>query len=253
MIHWHNGRINKELLIDSYRRLTTSSPSFLLLASIDAAREMMEKKGVEKIDQLLSIARHLTVEINKIEGFEIVSKKMLKKINSSVFSYDETKLIINVTKTGYTGFEIASLLEKKYKIIVEKYNRATILLLVPFRATLKDVQITINAFQQIARQSKNKKISPNGNLELPINIPKILELGDVSRLLWDQIEKVPLVQAEGRIAAEQITPYPPGIPTTIKGEEFTPELIAYYSKLKEYPNSHFVAQDKSLETVLVVK
>ncbi len=253
MIHWKNGKINAELIMDSYRRLTTSSPSFLLLASLDAAREMMEKNGEKKIDYILDIAKQLSERVNLVEGFEVITTNRLKKRNPSVYSRDETKILINVAKTGYTGFEIAKLLEQKYNIVSEKYNVDTILLLVPFRATTRDVQLTIKAFQQIAQQPKISKKHTNGFLRIPTNIPRILELSDVTRLFTNQTEIVPLAKAEGRIAAEHITPYPPGIPTTIKGEEFTSELISYYENLKNYPNSHILAQDKSLETVLVVK
>ncbi len=253
MIHWKNDRINLDLLMDSYRNLSTSSPSFILLASLDAAREMMEKKGTEKIDHILTIAEQLRKKVKNVKGFEIVSTDKLKKTNPSIYQRDESKIIINVTQTGYTGFEVASILEKKYRIIVEKYNANTILILVPFRATLKDVELTINALQEIAKMPKEIKKQTQMDLMMPTKIPRILELSDVAKLLWSQVEKVPLTSAKGRIAAEYITPFPPGIPVTIKGEELTSEIVDYYLKLKDYPNAHISAEDKSLETVLVVK
>jgi lysine decarboxylase len=253
MIHWKDERVNMELLMDSYRNLSTSSPSFLLLASLDAARELMEKLGKKRIDHILTIANELTEKINGTDGFEVVSTNMLRKKNSSIFSRDETKVIVNVAKAGFTGFEIANLLEKKFKIIVEKYNYDTILLLVPFRATMIDVQVTISALEKLAANFNKRKQSIEFNLKIPTNTNKILEMSDVTKLFWSQIEKVPLVKAEGRISAENITPYLPGIPLTIKGEEFTSELVNYYLKLREYPNAHIIAQDKTLETVWVVK
>jgi len=57
------------------------------------------------------------------------------------------------------------------------------------------------------------------------------------------------MNAAGRIAAEHITPFPPGIPMTIKGEGFTKEIVEYYLKLKTYPNLHIAAHDKSMEYV----
>ena len=252
MIHWNNERINTELLMDSYRNLTTTSPSYILLASLDAAREMMEKKGAENIDHILSIAESLTNELNKLEGFEVISTDMLKKRNSSIFGRDETKIILDVRNTGYSGFEISRQLEVKHKIIVEKYNLATILFVVPFQATGQDIAKTINALKEITR----RPVERNGiesSLRIPTKISKILELSDVTKLLWNQIERVPLTKAVGRIAAEYITPFPPGIPITIKGEEFTREIVEYYLKLKKYPNAHISAQDKSLDTVWVVR
>ncbi len=253
MIHWKDGRINTDLLMDSYRSLGTSSPSYLLLASLDAARETMEKKGKEKIDHMLMIAGRLTEKINHINGLEVVGADQLKQDNASVREYDGTKVIVDVAKAGLNGYDVARILESKYNIVVEEYNMRTILFLIPFRATLKDVQSTAAALEQIAQITRRKKVAARFDLKIPTDIPRILELSDVSRLLWNQVENVPLTEAIGRIAAEYITPFPPGIPITIKGEEFTREIVDYYLKLKTHPNVHITARDKTMETVWVVK
>lgn len=252
MIHWREGRINNDLLIESYRSLGTSSPSYLLLASLDAAREAMEKRGERKIEHILAIARRLSGEIRRIDGFGIVSTEYLKKNYPSVYERDESKVIVDVAKCGFTGYEVANILETKYKIVVEAYNIKTVLFLVPFRATVRDVQRTVAALKEI-EASKRDCEPMNFNLKIPTNIPRILELNEVTRLLWNQIEKVSLPKAVGRIAAEYITPFPPGIPMTIKGEEFTRDIVDYYLTLKTYPNVHIAARDKSMQTVWVVK
>jgi arginine decarboxylase len=79
MIHWKDGRINDELLLESYRTLGTSSPSYVLLASLDAARETMAKHGKEKINHILGIAEQLSNGISKISGLEIVHAKYLSE------------------------------------------------------------------------------------------------------------------------------------------------------------------------------
>lgn len=254
MIHWREGRINSEILLESYRSLSTSSPSFLLLASLDSARELMETKGKEIINKTLHIAKHLEERLQEIPGITLANTEYFKKTHTSVFGKDGTKIIIDTSQTGISGFTIARILEEKYKIIVEKYNTNEILFLVPFSAILEHVNMTIKAIKEILLLNKKKHLYNNHvSLVMPQHISKVLEVGDVAKLLWNQIEKVPLVKASGRISAENITPYPPGIPTTIKGEEFTQEIINYYLIQKLYPNSHILAQDPSLETVLVVK
>jgi arginine decarboxylase len=253
MIHWKDGRINSDLLMDSYRSLGTSSPSYLLLASLDAARETMQKKGKKKIDHMLMIADRLTNAISHIDGLEVVRTDRLKKKYRSVYERDETKVIVDVAKAGYNGYEVARLLERKYNIIVEEFNIRTILFLVPFRSTLKDVEATASALSKIVQMPKKGKMAVQFDIKIPTDIPRILELNDVTKLLMNQIERVPLAKAMGRIAAEYITPFPPGIPTTIKGEEFTKEIVEYYLKLKAYHNVHIAARDKSMETVWVVK
>jgi lysine decarboxylase len=252
MIHWKDGRINPDLLLDSYRSLATSSPSYLLLASLDAARQMMETRGRSNIERMLTIADCLTDYIGAIEGVEVVTTDQLKRKHPSVFERDETKIIVDVAKTGISGFDVAKQLELKYNIVVEAYNLTTLLLLVPFRATIHDVQTTALALHEIVASMRDRQAACV-ELEIPTDIPRILELGEVTKLLSTQIESVCLREAAGRIAAEHITPFPPGIPMTIKGEEMTPEIIEYYEQLKAFPNVHVAARDKSLETVWVVK
>lgn len=253
MIHWKEGRINSDLLLESYRSLGTSSPSYVLLASLDAARETMVKKGKEKIDHILMIANSLQEGIDKIDGFKVVSTDSLKEEYPSIYERDESKVIVDTAEAGFNGCEIARILEKKYQIIAEAFNIRTVLFLVPFRASMKDVELTLNAFTEISQMSRRGKISAQLNFHIPTNVPKVLEINDVTRLLSNQIEKVALQNAIGRISAEYITPFPPGIPTTIKGEEFTKEIVEYYHNLKLHPNVHITASDSTMKTVRVVK
>jgi arginine decarboxylase len=253
MIHWKKGKINTEIMLESFRGLSTSSPSYILLASLDAARQLMEERGGDILDRIIDVAKFFEEELEKIPGIEIADAASLRKKHKSVFANDKTKIIVDVSKTGLDGFKIARELEEKYKIIVEKYNTNELLFLVPLSATQDNVRVTVKALKEIVNNSERGVVHRQVPLEIPRRISKILEVGDVSRLLWNQIEKVPLKESVGRISAENITPYPPGIPTTIKGEEFTEEIVAYYLDQKEYPNSHMLAQDPNLETVLAVK
>jgi arginine decarboxylase len=253
MIHWKNGRINSEILKESYRTLSTSSPSYMLLASLDAAREMMTLRGMQVINRLLDIAQKLSCEINLLPNFKIITTSELKERNSSVFGRDESKIIVDITNTGLSGYQIAQILEDN-QIIVEAYNQYSLLFLVPFRSTIKDIERTIAVLKTI-KSITNKKTKRQPKLLSKVlkDVPRILELGDVAKLLANQIEKIPLADAQNKTSAENITPYPPGIPTTIKGEEFTARIIQYYTSLSKHSNSHIVANDKSLKTVLVVK
>lgn len=253
MIHWKDGRINSDILTESYRSLGTSSPSYMLLASLDAARETMQERGEDKINHMLMISERLTDGINNIDGFKVVSTEYLKHNHPPVHDRDETKIIVDTAEAGFNGCEIARILEKEYGVIVESFNIKTILFLIPFRATLNDAEQTVNALSEIAQMPRRGKISAQIDFEIPTNAAKILEINEVTRLLPEQIEKVSLQDAVGRISAEYITPFPPGIPITMKGEEFTKEIVEYYLKLRTHPNVHITANDSSMESVKVVK
>jgi arginine decarboxylase len=253
MIHWKDGKINNDLLMESYRGLGTSSPSYILLASLDAARATMERMGREKIDHICTIAASLARDISRIDGLVVVDPNQLGRSGCAVYGCDATKVIVNVSDTGLNGYDIARTLERQFNIVVEGCNISTLLFLVPFRASLEDVRNTVAALECISKTTRAENAVAAFNIEIPTKISRILELGDVARLLWNQVENVPLAKAVGRIAAEHITPFPPGIPITIKGEEMTSEIVEYYQRLKAYANVHVAARDKTMETVWVVK
>lgn len=254
MIHWKGSRINSNVLIDSYKSITTSSPSFLLLASLDSARHTMEKYGKSKINKLLYIAAQLEKGLNTVPGFKLVQLAELKNKHVSVFDQDKTKIIVNVSETGMTGYQIAEILEEEFMIVVEKSSESSLLFLVPLQAQIINVRETIKALMIIVkRYRKNHRNVPRLSLMIPQKINKMREISEIVKLRLDQIERLPLEKAAGRIAAESITIYPPGIPITIKGEEFTAETIEYYLRCRGHHNCTILAQDQSLKTVAVVK
>ncbi|MEO6509168.1 MAG: decarboxylase [Patescibacteria group bacterium] len=254
MIHWTKERVNSETLLDSYESLTTSSPSYILLASLDAARVMMERDGKKKIDTLIAKAAKFSEGIKNIHGLEIVTKTELLARNPSVYDRDITKVMVDVSQTGLTGFKIAKVLEETYKIIVEKYDAKMLLFLTTFQVTDEEIAKTVKALGAIVASYKGAvRIKKNISINIPKTIIKRREISDIAKLRLDQVEKIPLEDAAGRIAAEDITIYPPGIPITIKGEQFTNEMIEYYLKCREYSNCKILSQDNSFKTVIVVK
>lgn len=254
MIHWNQTRINSALLFESFRNLTTSSPSYNLVASLDAAAKEMQKNGKRRIEKTVQIASTLRRELDAIPGCRTVRVQSVRGESSGVYDQDRTKVLLDISESGFTGHELANILEEEYNIIVEKYNTATILFLVPFQTSEEAVRKTILALKFIYRNNVHKqKHTTLPNLEIPTSAPRILKLGQVANLYPNQIEQIPLSNAVGRISAENITPYPPGIPTTIMGEQFTPESIFFYQNIRSYPNTHILSHDITLKTVQVVK
>lgn len=254
MIHWRKGRINEETLLDSYQSITTSSPSFFLLASLDAVRAQMEKDGKRKVEDLILKAEKLSNALLSVPGIRVVNTESLQERNSSVYDRDKTKVIVDVSQSGMTGFRIAEILEKKYNIIVERYDAKVLLFLVPFQTSHKDIESTVKALKSIISSSRKQesKMAPI-IMKIPRTIIKLREISEIAKLRLDQIEKIPVENAHGRISAEDITIYPPGIPITIKGEKLTREMIEYYLLCKEFHNCKILCHDEQFKTIVVVK
>lgn len=250
MIHLKGKRVNEQLLMASYRSLSTTSPSFILLASLDSAREVLENEGASKIKGILSIADLLRNEITRIIGLKVIDREDLDV--GEVIGMDRTKVIVDVRGSGLAGCFIAKRLEEDYGIVVEMYTDNILLFVVPFQAMAYDVRITGKALETILNEKKykSKKFT-----DFKVTIPSVSVMWNMSATVGRMLESelVSLEEAVDRICAELITPYPPGIPLTVKGEVLTDDVIKYYKHVRSMRSYKVNSTDPTLKNILVVK
>ncbi|HHW31466.1 MAG TPA: aminotransferase class I/II-fold pyridoxal phosphate-dependent enzyme [Clostridiaceae bacterium] len=204
----------------------TSSASYLLMCSLDAARKQMVMRGKELLENALQLARWSRNQLNNIEGIYAFGKEITG--TPGCFDFDETKLGINVRNLGYTGYQIESILRKQYNIQVEMSDLYNILALITIGDRKEDVEALVNAFKDISLKSKIKELK-NSTI-IPPNPEMIVSPRDA---FYSNKKVVSLEAAEGEIAGEMIMAYPPGIPVICLGERITKDIIDYIKILKE--------------------
>lgn len=252
MIHWKNKLIDNKYLLDSYKSLMTTSPSFHLLASLDGARYLMETRGKYIIKRLVDIADLFRDGIRGVPGTAEVSLVDLKTKYDQVKYLDRTKILINLEKCGISGVDMARHLEKEYKIIVEKYEMNNILFMNTFQNNEDEVDQTINAMKKIVAKygkakQKNAYVFPN----FPVDVKKQIPSFEV--INYNMIS-LTLDKAIGLIAAEDVVPYPPGIPLIVKGEKISKIHVDYLKAIKQTNGlMSVVMNDKEINSILVVK
>lgn len=218
----------KEGLV-SYKRvqsilsmLTTTSTSYLLLASLDVARKQLATKGRELVDRTITLAKSMRKEINEIPHLYCVGEEILG--TQATFGFDPTKLIISVKELGLTGFEVETWLRETYNIEVELSDLYNILCIVTPGDTEQDAKALIKALRELAQRPRNDSYVINAKVLLP-DIP-VLSLTPRDAF-YAETELVPFDESEGRIIAEFIMVYPPGIPIFIPGEIITKDNLLY--------------------------
>jgi len=151
-----------------------------------------------------------------------------------VFDLDPTKIAVTVKGLGYTGYEASEILRHRYNIQVELADLFNVVALFTIGTTHEAADRLALAFEEMARDDRAVDMyAPSGILERRMNrgsyqLPKIPKMRMLPRdAFLAQTESVPLRESPGRICAETISPYPPGIPVIAPGEEITGELIAY--------------------------
>lgn len=204
----------------------TTSPSYILLCSLDVARKQLATKGTLILEQVLEMLKWCREEINKIDGLYAPGKDFFEA--SGYFSFDETKLIVNVQKIGLTGYEVEELLAKDYNILIELADMYNILAIISLGERKEYLEALINALKDIAKHTGKREIKKIDTIQF--NPEVIMQPRDA---FYSPKKSVPLEHCAGEISGEMIMVYPPGIPLVSMGEIITPEIIEYVKLLKE--------------------
>lgn len=224
-LHAKTKKVDIDRLEFFLRTLQTSSPSYLLLSSLDLAREIMVKEGRERLDSLLEAMEDFDASISDITGIRRLTSKPAEG-----YTVDRTRMVINFKDAGVSGYEASGLLWGKSRIQVEMsdfFNIICIATAADGKDQLIQLAQAIRALRDEFMPEQNITDIYNVSLEIPpqkLDFPEVIAAGT---------EKVRLDRAEGRISREPVTPYPPGIPVICPGEMITAGMIEYiYSILR---------------------
>lgn len=248
MIHWNDGLIDYEYIIDSYKSIVTTSPSYHLLASMDGTRYFMEKRGAEVLDESIALAKYMRQQLNLISGVIAYSpREIVRAVGTDRLQCDPTKMLIHLD--GYSGVELAKNLEDNHKIVVEKYESENILLIMKFQNRKYEIDQTVSAIK-----TEILKMKKGSTLNFPV-FPTMIVKNKSAYKIGSNVEMIKLNKnAIGRIVAENVVPYPPGIPLIAKGEMFLSEHLQYLKALEKTKGAiTVIMNDSNIKLIKVVK
>lgn len=225
----------------------TTSPSYILLASLDVARKQMALYGRALLERALEIGHWIRQELAKIEGLRVMGEEVTRL--PGCCALDPTKITVNVQELGLSGYEMENILRQEYRIQVELSDLYNVLLLISIGDDWEMARRLVAAFQDIARRRPLKNVvrfCP----PLPA-IPRML--ASPREAFYSQTQSIELEYAEGEISAEAITAYPPGIPLICPGEIITREIIDYVNLLKKERADLQGPEDPELKYIRVLK
>ena len=225
------NRVNEFEVNKSFNLITTTSPSSILLASLDAARKFLVFKGSAHLYKAIKLARQAKERIDQIPGFKAHSKDYFVKTCRS-FSYDETKLCVEIDKLSISGFDLYKILKDKYHVQIELAETYVFLLLFTIGSTQSDVDNLVEALTLISSKYYDPSTVYQDHHYME-NFPNMVIRPRVAYhapLLVSSLK-----DAVGKISKEMIMIYPPGIPVIVPGERFTQSVvdeIEYYIENK---------------------
>ncbi|CAM3723681.1 aminotransferase class I/II-fold pyridoxal phosphate-dependent enzyme [Alicyclobacillus pomorum] len=202
--------------------LTTTSTSYLLLASLDVARKQLALYGHERVSKAIALAEDARRRINEIPGLYCPGEEILR--NSATYALDPTKLTICVKDLGIRGFDVERMLREEFSIEVELSDLYNILCLVSWGDEPEDLDRLVEALQKISQMYEDRI----GRRSAVVKTPSMPTLSMSPRkAFYAKTELVPLQESVGRTIAEMIMVYPPGIPILLPGEIVTQDNIDY--------------------------
>lgn len=238
------NRIPRDIFQESLDVLRTTSASYLLMVSLDLARKQLAVHGREMLDRTLKLAREARKQINQIDGLYAFGRELVKK---NVADFDETKLSINVSRLGLTGYQVDRLLREEHGIQIELADLANIMALVSIGDDETHLNRLVDALKKIAH---GREVIDVGDAALPPAMPSVIVTPRDA--FYSDKKSVPLEKCAGEICGEMIMSYPPGIPVVCPGEKIDSDVIDYIKLLKEQKCNFQGTLDPNVDNVRVL-
>lgn len=233
MIHVNDPGFNEHLFRENFNMHTSTSPQYSMIASLDVARKQIMLEGYKLLSRTLELAKELRTQINSTGAFQVLelSDLLPDEIKHDNIQLDPTKVTVDISRCGFTVEELIRELFERFNIQVEKSTFNTLTLLLTIGTTRSKVSRLYDALMRIARENRAPQ-----RLYQTAEIPHFTELkylprdafycgGELMPLLDEQDKVNPNLNS--RVCADQITPYPPGIPVLVPGQLITQGITQY--------------------------
>jgi arginine decarboxylase len=244
-----NSPMSPEQLRDALNFLQTTSPNYLQLASLDANRRWLAHEGAALFHDAVTQANELAAQINSLPGLKVLSTDGDARLADH--TRDPLRLVINVAGAGWTGYDAELLLRTEYAIedeLADYYNIA--LVLSPHDDAAARARL-LSGLKQVSahpRELAKSSIADASNLLQPAIPPLAMTPRDAA---LGPKQAISLDAAVGRVCAESVMFYPPGIPLLMPGEVVTPEILDVCHALLA-GGAHCYAADPTLATMRIV-
>ena len=212
-----NSLINADDVEKALKLLHTTSPSMILLASLDAARANLEsQRGRKALARAVANAKYLRKEIDKMEHIHHLRPDFGYKT-------DVTKVFIKAD--GLSGKRLESILEIDFNIEVESASDNGLLILSNIGNKRSDIEYLVKCLNKIDKSHYSDIYYLEKKKHMPMLTPQIKM--SLREAYYAEKETLPKAQAIGRICAEVIAECPPGIAILLPGELITEKHLPY--------------------------
>ncbi|MGJ5632431.1 aminotransferase class I/II-fold pyridoxal phosphate-dependent enzyme [Nostoc sp. CALU 1950] len=268
MLHVQGKRIDCDRISKALQLVQSTSPSYLLLASLDAARQQMALHGKMLMSRTLQLADEARTRISQIPGLSVLqilsppSQGGLGGSSSrgglrgypSFIALDKTRLTVTVSGLGLTGFEADEILDEKLDVTAEFASLEHLTFIISLGNTPDDIEQLVQGFTTLAEKYRRTNLTIKSDLWQDLFTTQTHALCCSPREAFFAVSEIlPLTQTNKRICSEIVCPYPPGIPLLMPGEVITKSILDYLQQIQTMGGFISGCADTSLKTLKVVK
>lgn len=247
LLHVKKERIDVRRVQQVLNIIQTTSPSYILMASLDCARKQIALEGKKLLDRAIELSNYARGEVNNVKGLYCFGRDIIGE--PGVFTIDPTKITISCRELGITGYQLDNILSERYGILVELSDLYNVLAVGSLGDTKENIDKLIKALKEISLEYiKQKNKQPDF-----IDIPAIPKAALTPREAFTAKKtSISLKNSAGKISGEFLMAYPPGIPILCPGEVITKDIIEYTEELKATGLYVQGTEDTTIENIKVV-
>lgn len=248
MLHVQGHRV-KARVRQALQLVQSTSPSYLLLASLDAARQQMALQGKELMTQTLRLADAARSQISQIPGLSVLGPAQAGQ-TPGFFALDRTRLTVNVSGLGLSGFAVDEILHQRLGVTAELPSLQHLTFIISLGNTEADIEHLVQAWGTL--QDYRCPQVQRSLLPLPAEALSMARRSPRDAF-FAPVETVTLDQAVNRISTELVCPYPPGIPVLFPGEAIAPAALDYLQQVLALGGSITGCSDMTLKSFKVMR
>lgn len=230
LLHKKGGRVSEEKLEEFLDIYETSSPSYILMGGISYCLRYVKEQGQEQFGQFWEYLQECRKALGKLRVLRLIGKELTEQ--KDIFDFDCSKIVISTAGADIDGPGLHELLRKRYHLEMEMEAEQYILALTSVADSREGFQRLTKALLEIDRGLAEKH-APEGFCFIEscqqVHNERVYP---VWKAMESPCRKVPLEESIGKISAEYVYLYPPGIPLLVPGERISPEFFRHMEELK---------------------
>jgi lysine decarboxylase len=236
-------RLDRDRLDRSFDALATTSASGTIVASADAARALLQDRGEELVASLLVVAEQARAALRAVDGVLVVDADTLPGVR-----IDPTKIVLSLAGAGVDGLALEELLVRSGHP-VELADHDTVIPLLTLADTAAEVESFVAAFTAGVEALRGEPRDVVPSVAWSVAPDVVMPPRDA---FFARHEVVEAADAVGRVSAELVAPYPPGVPVLAPGERVSEAALDGLRRALAAGTQVRYASDPTLETLQVV-